>query len=124
MKFPRKDDNSLDFKAFLALSPENKALAFTDLKTHGTIEERQSFQSFNAEMKRKKAEYEQSQAKLREMEKQLEALKLREDQLVDNLKDRVRTFVAETITVASSSTTNNTSPSAPANSQPSGSFKL
>ena len=43
MKFPRKEDNSLNFEAFFALNPKDAREAATDLRDNGTETEKQLF---------------------------------------------------------------------------------
>lgn len=95
MKFPRKPDGTLDFKAFSFLSPDLQKAAFLDLKTNGTVEERQAFQLWRAEAQRKQAEAATLKAQMVEMEKQMEEIRLREAALTNHLTVEVRHHVGE-----------------------------
>jgi hypothetical protein len=117
MKFPRKPDGTLDFKAFSNLPLELQKEAFTDLKTNGTAEERQSFQAHRAQIQRERQELEMAKARLVEMEKEMERLRLKELELTASLKSEVTSVVGQAF--IASVTSSSTPSSSPASKTPS-----
>lgn len=86
MQFPRNPDNSLNFKAFSALTPELQKEAFSDLNKNGTPDDKQAFKDWKAEVIRRKAE-------LAQMEARLQELSLRKAELTDKLAQEIRPHV-------------------------------
>jgi hypothetical protein len=97
MKFPRKPDGTLDFKAFSNLPLELQKEAFTDLKTNGTAEERTQFQEQRRIAQQQRAQKEAEIARINtEMEEKIAALHLREAQVSHELKQEVVKVVSAT----------------------------
>jgi hypothetical protein len=97
MKFPRKADNSLDFKGFSSLSAAMQKEAFLDLKATGSVAERQEFQAWKTVAIQKKSE-------LADMEARMKALDVREAELTAKLTEQVGELV-NTLVLSSTPTT-------------------
>jgi hypothetical protein len=82
MKFPRNEDGTINFNAFVKLSRENKVLAVQDLKANGTREEKILFNELNKKMM-------EASTKLREMQEKMQKLDLEAAQLREESKQEI-----------------------------------
>jgi hypothetical protein len=109
MKFPKKIDGSLDFNAFCKLPKEQQKEAVTDLKATGTPVENQALLAFAAEGRRKQQEVAEQKIKMKELEVQMEALQVRQADLLNSLKTEVVPMVgAQFKTQTTAAVSNNT----------------
>ena len=77
MKFPRNQDNTLNFEEFDKLPLAMRKEAFTELETNGTLEEVNAFQARRILMQQqRKAEADQSKARMAELQEQMKALRI------------------------------------------------
>ena len=101
MRFPRKKDNTLDFKAFLDLPIEQQKEAFADLKTNGTVDDKRGFQQWKLEL----AQAIELKKRMLVLEKEYQKL----DVEIIQLKGELRSSVREVTSQLSGPIVNNTS---------------